>query len=72
MDNKNINPTTKFLHSACIYRIKKLKQFYENNSYSHHNNDKTEMELLKLVINECTKKKCPDGKYNLFGECLHM
>ena len=70
MDNKDINPTNIFLQSACIHRLKQLETFYRNPSHFYHNGDKKELQLIKLLINECTKKKCEIGEYNLFGKCL--
>ena len=60
-----------FSQKRCIDTINNLKKFYENNSYIHKANDSEELNYIKAVINECTKKKCPPGYYNLFGKCLY-
>ena len=57
-----------FSKTNCIETIEALKQFYKKNN--HISNNEKELILIKNVINECTKKKCPPGYYNLFGECL--
>ena len=69
--NNNINPTNIFLKSACKYHIKKLLDFYNDPSNTICNDHPMEQRLLILAINECTKKKCPVGNYNLYGECLN-
>lgn len=69
--NNNINPTNIFLKSACKYRIKQLLAFYNNPNNNICNDHPNEQRLLRLAINECTKTKCPVGKYNLHGKCLN-
>ena len=71
MNNNNINPTNIFLKSACKFRIKQLLSFYNNPSNNITNDNPIEQNLLRLAINECTKPKCPVGKYNLYGKCLN-
>jgi len=58
-----------FSKSKCIETVEALKQFYKKDN--HISNNEKELILIKNVINECTKKKCPPGYYNLFGECLY-
>ncbi len=58
-----------FSKSKCIETVEALKQFYKKDN--HISNNEKELILIKNVINECTKNKCPPGYYNLFGECLY-
>jgi len=60
-----------FSQKRCIDTINNLKKFYENNSYICKDDGDEEFICIKAVINECTKKKCPPGYYNLFDKCLY-
>ena len=69
MIEKEINEKY-FLKIECVKKIKILHNFYKNN-YQFHNNNYNETKKWQDAINECLKKKCPIGMYNLYGKCVY-
>tara|TARA_X000000368_G_C22967502_1_gene683881 strand:+ start:672 stop:869 length:198 start_codon:yes stop_codon:yes gene_type:complete len=63
-----MNKTSFFDKKLCLETINNLKKFYERDDFKIKP-DK-ELNLLKNVIEDCFKEKCPTGYYYLHGECL--